>query len=179
MSILNKHKDFLDLVKKRTSVRDFSNQTIEKETLDYIIEAARLAPSAVNKQPWSFVVVQDTEKIKKLSESYNRDWFKTAPLCIVACGNHDESWRRKDGKDYCDIDISIAVTHLILAATEKDLGTCWVCNFDKELCINILNLPENIEPIVLIPIGYPTNPAIFENNEKKRKSKEEIIIKWE
>lgn len=180
MSIKNESEqdNFLDLVKKRSSIRNFSTKPIEKEKLDYLLEAVRFSPSAVNFQPWSFIVIQDTEKIKKLSECYPRDWFRTSPVCIVACGNHTQSWHRKDGKDHCDIDIAIAVTHMVLAATELQLGSCWVCNFDEKKCCEILNLPEGIEPIALIPIGYPSDPSVFENNMAKRKTIDEIV-KWE
>jgi nitroreductase len=171
--------DFLNLVKKRTSVRDFSSQPIEKEKLDYIMEAVRLAPSAVNYQPWQFYIVKNKEKVIKLSEAYNRDWFRTAPACIVACGNHTQSWHRKDGKDHCDIDLAIAITHLTMAATEQNLGTCWVCNFHADICKEIMNLPTDLEPIALIPIGYPVNEEIFQNNEKKRKSVDEIFSYWD
>ena len=167
---------FLDLVKQRTSVRDFSNQAIEREKLDYVLEAARLAPSACNFQPWSFLIIEGKENIEKLSEAYNRDWFRTAPVCIVACGNHNDSWKRKDGKDHCDIDVTIAVTHIVMAATEQGLGTCWFCNFDKNICVELLNLPEHLEPIAIIPIGYPTNSDVFLTNEKKRKTIEDILI---
>ncbi len=166
---------FLELAQRRTSVRDFLEKPLEKEKLDYIMEAVRLAPSAVNYQPWSFFVLEGKDKVIELSEAYNREWFKTASTCIVACGNHQQSWKRKDGKDFCDVDIAIAVTHLIMAATEMELGTCWVCNFDKEICSAILQLPEYVEPIALIPIGYPVNPDIFIQNEKKRKTIEEIF----
>lgn len=166
---------FLDLVKQRTSVRDFSGQAIGKEKLDYILETARLAPSACNLQPWSFLIIEGKENVEKLSKAYDRDWFRTAPVCIVACGNHNESWKRKDGKDHCDIDIAIAVTHIIMAATEQGLGTCWVCNFDKDICVATLNLPAHMEPIAIIPIGYPANPDIFSTNEKKRKTMNEIV----
>ena len=80
-------------------------------------------------------------------------------------------------KDFCDVDVAIAVEHLCLAATEQELGTCWVCNFDTKLCAEILNLPEDIEPLVLIPIGYPENPDVFVSTPKKRKAFNEII-KW-
>jgi nitroreductase len=98
-------------------------------------------------------------------------------MCIVACGNYQESWKRSDGKDHCDIDVSIAVTHLTLAAAELGLGTCWVCNFDTKFCSQYLNLPESVEPIAIIPIGYPANPDVFVNNGKNRKNIEEIKIR--
>jgi len=161
---------FLDLVKQRTSVRSFSQKPVEQAKLDYIMECVRLAPSAVNYQPWSFIIFDKKEDLEKIVETYPRDWFRTAPVCIVACGNHTESWKRPhDGKDHYDIDVSIAVTHLTLAATEQGLGTCWVCNFDAKMCSEILNLPADIEPIALIPIGYPSDAEVFSNSVKKRK----------
>ena len=92
---------------------------------------------------------------------------------IVACVNHNESWhRRADNKDHADIDIAIAVEHLCLAAAEQGLGTCWVCNFDTPRCSEVLGLPENLEPAVLIPVGY----AEDEPTEKKRKPLNEILL---
>ena len=168
---------FLDLVKQRTSVRNFSQKPIEQAKLDYIMEAVRLAPSACNNQPWSFIILDKKEDINKISEIYPRDGFRTAPVCIVACGNHTESWKRsRDSKDHCDIDVTIAVTHLTLAAAEQGLGTCWVCNFDAKKCSGILNLPADIEPVALIPIGYPSDAGVFTNNVKNRKEK--IIVNY-
>lgn len=163
---------FFDLVQERHSVRKFSERKVEKETLLQILEVARLAPSAVNFQPWHFVVVTDDELKKKISEAYSRDWFKAAPVVIVALGNHETAWKRKDGKDHCDIDLAIAVDHLILAATEAGLGTCWVCAFNASLVHSVLELPENLEPVVLIPLGYPAEEEI---PEKKRKSLDQIV----
>lgn len=165
---------FLDLVKARYSVRSYEMRPVEQEKLDYILECVRLAPSAVNFQPWRFAIVTDPEKLSALKTAYAREWIQTAPCIIVACGNHDEAWHRKsDGKDHTDVDVSIAVEHLCLAATEQGLGTCWVCNFDTDRCREVMNLPENLDPIALIPIGYPTDSAV---PEKKRKSLDEILL---
>lgn len=165
---------FLDLVKARYSVRSYEMRPVEQEKLDYILECVRLAPSAVNFQPWRFAIVTDPEKLAALKTAYAREWIQTAPCMIVACGNHDEAWHRKaDGKDHTDVDVSIAVEHLCLAATEQGLGTCWVCNFDTDRCREVMNLPENLEPVALIPIGYPTDSAV---PEKKRKSLDEILL---
>ena len=145
----------LEIITSRSSVRKFEPQPIERDKLTYILEAARLAPSAVNFQPWHFIVVTDPEILCSIHATYPRDWIKTAPAIIVALGNHNKGWRRKtDGKDFTEIDVAIAIEHLILAATEQNLGTCWVCNFDVEKCCEIFNLPSGIEPIALIPIGY-------------------------
>lgn len=167
----------IDLAQKRCSVRSYSSRPIEKEKLDYVLEVARMAPSACNLQPWSFIVVQNPDTLQKLHTCYERDWFKTAPACIVVCGNHDASWKRKfDNKDHCDVDIAITTDHLTLAATEVGLGTCWVCAFDPAACKEILQLPDSIEPIVLIPIGYPAEKDVWEATEKNRKQAEDIII---
>jgi len=169
--------NFIDIVKKRCSVREYSSQPVEKEKLDYVLEAARLAPSACNLQPWSFYVIQDAEMLQKIHSCYEREWFKTAPVCIAICGNHDTSWKRKlfDNKDHCDIDIAITTEHLILAATEVGLGTCWICNFDSVRCKEILQLPDSEEVIALTPIGYPAKEDVWETAVKNRKKMEEIV----
>ena len=162
---------FLDLVKQRYSCRSYQNKSVEQEKLDYILECVRFAPSAVNKQPWQFRIVSTEGEKDKLQQCYNRDWFKTAPMYIVASILHDEEWVRADGKHHGDIDIAIAVEHLCLAATEQGLATCWVCNFDAKLCKEQFALPENEEPAVIIPLGY----AADELKPKNRKAIDEIL----
>ena len=164
--------NFLDLVKKRYSVRSYEERQIEKEKMKYIMECVRLAPSAVNFQPWHFYVVTDSERLDALKSTYKREWIQSAPCIIVACANHEESWhRRSDNKDHADIDLAIAIEHLCLAAAEQGLGTCWVCNFDAALCHEVMAMPENVEPIALIPIGYTPDTEV---PEKKRKTIEDI-----
>lgn len=163
--------NFLELVKQRYSCRAYKPLGVEKEKLDYILECVRLAPSAVNKQPWRFRIVSKEEDKARLQQCYNRDWFKTAPMYVVASVLHDEEWVRSDGKHHGDIDIAIAVEHLCLAATEQGLATCWVCNFDAVLCKELFNLPDNEEPAVLIPLGY----AEDEVKPKNRKPIEAIV----
>ncbi len=163
---------FEKLIKSRFSVRSFTNQKVERQILLEILDAARMAPSAVNFQPWLFIVIDEAEILADFHEVYPRTWFREAPVCIVACANHQQSWKRKsDGKDFANVDVAIAIDHLILAATELGLGTCWVCNFDVEMARRKLNLPEHIEPLALIPIGYSTAKA----PEKSRKSLSETV----
>jgi nitroreductase len=167
---------FSELAIKRYSVRKFKSQTIEKRKLTAVLEAARMAPSAVNYQPWHFIVIQDPENLKKIQKTYHRDWFKTAPVVIMACADHSQSWKRGiDGKDFADIDVSIAIDHLMLQAAEMDLGTCWVCNFDTHRCAESFRLPGYITPVALIPIGYPDCESV---SLKKRKPLEDIVH-WE
>ncbi len=116
--------------------------------------------------------------LKKIQSCYEREWFKTAPVYIAICGDHATSWKRKsfDNKDHCDIDIAIATEHLILAATEVGLGTCWICHFDPARCKEILQLPDSEEVIALTPVGYPAKENIWETTVKSRKKAEEIIF---
>ena len=162
--------NFLELVKNRYSCRNYKPQGIEEEKLKYILECVRFAPSAVNKQPWKFRIVRNNDDKAKIQQCYDREWFATAPTYIIASVLHDEEWVRADGKHHGNIDVSIAVEHLCLAATEQGLATCWVCNFDAEKCKNLFGMSENEEPAVLIPIGYANDQP----KEKKRKPLEEI-----
>lgn len=161
----------VELAEKRYSCRAYRSDEVERGKLEYIMECVRLSPSAVNKQPWLFRIVSCDEEKAKLRQCYNREWFGTAPMYIVASILHDEEWVRADGKRHGDIDIAIAVEHLCLAATEQGLGTCWVCNFDAALCKQLFGMGDNEEPAVLIPLGY----AADEPKEKKRKALGEIV----
>ena len=164
--------NFLDLVKQRYSCRSYQNKSVEQEKLDYVMDCARLAPSAVNKQPWLFRIVSDDASKAKLQECYDHDWFKTAPMYIICSILHDEEWIRYDGKHHGNIDIAIAIEHLCLAATEQGLATCWVCNFNVEKCKKNFDIHADEDPTVIIPIGY----AADQPTEKKRKPISEIIF---
>lgn len=171
--------NFLDLVTKRCSIRQYASTKVDIEKLEYVLEAARLSPSAVNFQPWTFIVVQQEEGRQKLQACYSREWFKSAPLYIIVCGHHEQSWKRpSDGKDFLDVDVAIAAEHICLAATDQGLGSCWVCNFDAELCHSSFGFPDTVEPIAIIPIGYPEESSLFEQSQKKRKGIAEVV-KWE
>lgn len=165
-------KNLLQLSAHRYSCRSYRDQMPAREQLEYIMECVRLAPSAVNHQPWRFHIVQSAEARQKLQQCYDREWFTTAPMYILASILHDEEWVRADGKSHGNIDIAIAVEHLCLAATEQGLATCWVCNFDAQLCHQLFALPDKEEPAVIIPIGY----AAVEPSEKKRKDLADIVV---
>ena len=136
--------NFLELATQRSSVRNYQPKAVEKEKLLYVLEAARIAPSAANFQPWQFIVVTEPEILKSVQTVYHRGWLTTAPAIIIALGDHEKGWHRaSDGKDFTDIDVAIAIDHLTLAAAEIGLGTCWICNFDPEKCYSIFNIPEN------------------------------------
>ncbi len=166
--------NFIELAKSRSSVRTYLSKKVEEDKISYMLDCARFAPSAVNSQPWTFIIVQEEENRKHLQACYDREWFKSAPLYILVCGSHSQSWHRKsDNKDHCDIDVAIAVDHLVLAATEQGLGTCWVCNFDVALCSTLFQLSNDVEPIVILAIGYSDG----NDAAKIRKEMKEIVIR--
>lgn len=168
--------NFHDLISSRQSIRSFKAKVPGQDVLEQIMEAARVAPSAVNFQPWEFIVVSSEQMIEKVHRCYHRDWFKTAPVCVIALGNHKVAWKRAaDAKDHTDVDLAIAIDHLILQATELGLGSCWVCNFDTDKVVELLDLPAYLEPIALIPLGYPK--ADLKPQEKERKELKEIV-RW-
>lgn len=166
---------FLKLAQKRYSVRAYQDLPVEKEKIYQVLEAGRIAPSAVNYQPIHFIVITDQNVKSKVAEAYTRDWFKKVPAIIIVCGDHAKSWKRKDGKDHCDIDVAIAVDHMTLAAADIGLGTCWVCAFDAKKCHEVLGLPDNLEVIAMMPIGYAADNT---GQEKPRKSIEDLVS-WE
>lgn len=170
----NTYPELYRLATERYSCRSYSDRKVGDDTIRAIVDVARLAPSACNRQPWMFLVADTEEQRKAIAASYDREWARTAPEFIVVCGLHDEGWHRaSDGKDHTDIDVAIATEHLCLAATALGLATCWVCNFDTAIIREAFGLPEHVEPAVLIPIGYPADGQSAP--EKKRKSLDEIL----
>ena len=147
--------EFHDIIKKRYSVRGYQSSEVEKEKLEKVLDAARLAPTAVNKQPFRFIVVETKGREDDLKRIYHADWFSEAPLVICACAVKSESWTRQDGRNYVEVDTAIAMDHLILAATELGLGTCWIAAFDVEAAREVLKIPDNVEPLLFTPLGYP------------------------
>jgi len=167
-----------ELIEARYSVRAYLPRPVEQEKIGYILECARLSPSACNLQPWLFYVISDKEMLEKVHRCYDREWFKTAPLHIIVCEDTSASWKRKnyDGKDHADIDAAIASEHICLAAAEIGLGTCWICNFNPEVLKEALSLPSGIEPVAIFPIGY-VDEEKSTPTEKKRNSISDIT-RW-
>ncbi|HBC29097.1 MAG TPA: nitroreductase [Prevotellaceae bacterium] len=164
---------FLELCKQRFSVRAYSAEPVSESQLEYILECARLAPSAVNLQPWKFVVVQGDEARARVQSCYKREWIAQAPVYIICVVCHDEEWVRGDGKHHGNIDVAIAAEHICLAATEQGLGSCWVCNFDARRLHDLLGLRESEEAAVIVPLGHPADG--LEEPLKKRKGLGDIV----
>ncbi len=147
--------EFIDVIKTRRSVRNYSDQPVEDHKLEQILECARWSPSWANKQCWHFIVVKDKRKIEALSKTaLVNNWLKKAPVLIAACADPKLSGTR-NGMDYFLVDLAIAMEHLILSAANQDLGSCWIGAFDEQKVKEQLAVPINIRVVALTPIGYP------------------------
>jgi nitroreductase len=149
--------DFSILVQRRYSVRDYKPEMVRDEELNQVLEAARLAPTAANRQPFQLIVIRTQGREEELRRIYNRDWFVHAPLLICACSVPGGAWTREDNKNYAVVDVAIVMDHLILAATDQGLGTCWVAAFNAAAAHEILGIPDDVEPIAFTPLGYPAD----------------------
>ena len=149
--------DFLKIAKQRYSVRSYKKQPVEKEKLDKILEAAHAAPTAANLQPVRLIVVQSEEGLGKIGKAAN---LYGAPLAIIVCADHEKAWVRSfDKKQTSDIDASILTDHMMLEATELGLGSVWVCYFKPDVIRKEFHLPDNLEPVNILAIGYSNKEA--------------------
>jgi nitroreductase len=163
--------EFFDLIQKRYSVRAYKSTPVEQDKLDKILGAAVLAPTAANRQPFRLLVVRTEGRQAELKRIYGRDWFVQAPLVVCACAVPGESWVRRDGKNYAEVDATIAFAHLILAAHDLGLGTCWIAAFDPAAARDVLELPPELEPVAFSPLGYPADAA----KPKKRRPSSDLV----
>ena len=136
-------------------MRGYTSDPVDDEKLNAILEAARIAPTAANRQPFHIIVIHTEGRQEELRRMYDRDWFVEAPLIIVVCGEESKAWGRHDKANYGVVDTAIVMDHLILEATNQGLGTCWIGAFDAQVAREILGLPDNVDPIVMTPLGYP------------------------
>ena len=161
--------EVFDAIRTRRSIRKYKSEPIPEEKLRTILEAARLAPSAGNRQPWRFIVIQNTERKKALAKVANNQTFLDASAIIVATGDPDVSTR------WYEKDPMIALEHIVLAATALGYGTCWIGAFDEDAIKHLLKIPTNVKVIALLPIGIPDEtPA-----PRPRKEFSEIFFKEE
>jgi len=168
--------EYYDLIQARESIRDYDpNKPVSKETLLKILDAGRIAPSAKNLQPWKFLIIQSPEMLAKISTCYGRDWFKMAPLVLVVVGRKDQAWVRSyDGYNSIETDITIVMIHLILAAENEGVGTCWIEAYDPAILREVLHLSDNEVVFGITPLGY-THDGFIKRGNKLRKSLEEVV----
>jgi nitroreductase len=162
---------FAELVARRYSVRAYKGIEVEPEKLQCVLEVARMAPTAANRQPFRIFVLRTAGRAAELKRVYHQDWFGQAPLVLCVCGVAAQSWTRRDGQSYLWVDAAIVMDHLILAAADLGLGTCWIANFDPVAARKLLRLPDDAEPIAFTPLGYPADVP----GPKDRKTTSELV----
>jgi nitroreductase len=175
--------EFMDVVAARKSVRKYSDAPVEDEKIARCLEAARLAPSWRNLQCWRFIVVKDKDTIAGLANLINL-WLKSAPAVIVACAAPSKSGVH-NGQSYYLVDTAIALEHIVLAATNEGLGTCWIGGFDEAKFKAALGIPKEIRVVAMTPLGYPAEKeGLWARGAKalmgRRKTIDEIVHreKW-
>ncbi len=158
--------NFMELIKTRYSCRKFDKRPVEQEKIDMILEAARFAPTAANRQPQRIMVIKkDKIELLKNCTPYHFD----APVTFLVCYDRTASWKRKyDGRDSGEVDASIVGTQMMLAASEAGIGSTWVMSFDPKAIREAFHLPEEYEPVALFPMGYPAKDAEPGSNHAKR-----------
>jgi len=168
--------EFRELIKIRESVRSYdSKKTIPRDVLERILEAGRLAPSAANRQPWKFLLISSAEMLNKVRMCYKGEWFRKAPHILIVTGNRDDAWTRKyDGYNSIETDLTIAMDHLILAAANEGVGSCWIAAFDPVILRKSLDLKENEVVFAITPLGYPGD-SYQPGHAKNRKTISEIV----
>ena len=166
--------EFFDVIRTRRSIRKYKSNPVSDEDIEYILNAARLAPSAKNRQCWRYVVVKDKKLIEKIASSRpeSKEWINQAPVIIVVCADPNESSKR-EGKELYLFDLGISFEHLLLAAKDIGLATCCICGFDEKTVKDAIGVPENIRVVAFTPLGYP---AEEKDEVTDRKPLEEIIF---
>jgi nitroreductase len=163
---------FTEVIKKRYSVRSYRSDPVPDDVLSQVLEAAGIAPTAANKQPFRILVIHTEDRESELQQIYPSEWFSQAPILICICAIKDKAWKRHDGKNYADIDAAIVMDHLILASVNAGLGTCWVAAFDVPTARKVLNIPDEWEPVAFTPLGYAEGYA----KDKTRRPLSDLII---
>lgn len=164
--------EYSELIAARYSVRAYRPDPVEDEKLQCILEAARLAPTAANRQPFQLVVLHTAGRAAEIGRIYHRPWFAQAPIVIAVCVISSQAWvRESDRFNARLIDAAIVADHLILAATDLGLGTCWIAAFDVEAARKVLGLPAEVEPVIFIPLGYAADSP----GPKTRKPLDDLV----
>jgi nitroreductase len=167
---------FIELASKRFSVRKYLKQEVEQEKLDLIFRAANVAPTAANRQPVRYFILQSNEALSKIKEVTT--YHFEAPLWILVAYDSELSWKNKYTQmDKGDIDSAIVITHMMLQAAELGLGTCWIGSFDANKAQTVFNLPHNIVPVAMFPLGYPDPEHKPSSSHDKREDINSHIMK--
>jgi len=159
--------NFIELAKIRYSVRKYDTRPVEENKLEKILEAGRVAPTAVDFQPQRLIVVREQTGLNKVQKAAN---IYGAPLAIIVCTDYNEAWKRPhDNKNFAEIDATIVTTHMMLQATELGLGTVWVGHFKPDVIKQAFNIPAQVEPVNILVIGYAAGDSVPTERHSERK----------
>lgn len=169
--------DFIQIAKQRCSMRSYTERKVEQEKLEQILEAAHVAPTAANLQPVRLLVVQSDEGLAKIGTAAN---IYGAPLAIIVCADHKKAWVRPfDQKQTCDIDASILTDHMMLQAAELGLGSVWICYFKPDVLKKAFDLPDHLEPVNILAVGYSNEEAAAADRFDKTRIPVEQLVSYE
>lgn len=165
--------EFYDVIKTRRSIRNYLEKDISQDVLERVLNAAKVAPSGNNCQPWSFVVVRDMGRKKRIAEaSYGQGFIAEAPVVVACCARrYPNSYEPRKENAYL-ADAIIAIDHLVLAARNEGLGSCWIGAFHDKEVKRILNVPDDVDVVMVVPLGYPTSDSAFTDNFYRKSLKE-------
>jgi len=168
--------DFYEVIKSRETIRSYDpGKEIPNDVLNRILNAGILAPSASNRQPWTFVLVSSEDKLSEVKATYQREWFQKATRVIAVVGDKTKSWvRPSDGYNSIETDLAIAMDHMILAAENEGVAACWIIAFDYEKLSKALGLKEHEVVYSIAALGYPPD-GFKKTGNKKRKLLEEVV----
>lgn len=170
--------DVLEAIATRRSVRSYSPQPIHARVMQRMKQALRSAPSACNLQPWHFIFVTDADLRQKVSQAASgQTWMAGAPVIVVACGFPEKAYQHMGGRaSSVEVDVAIALDHLILAAVAEGLGTCWIGAFDEAAVKLLLHVPRGVKVVAMTPLGFPASPGLNHPlQEGRRKPASEIF----
>ena len=168
--------EFTELINTRESVRNYDpERPVPEDIILRILDAGRIAPSAKNLQPWKFIVISSSPLLEMVKECYKRDWIKDAPHIVVVTGLKEQAWiRGYDGYNSVETDVTIAMTHIILAAENEGVGACWIAAFDPACLKEAIKPAEGQVIYGMTPLGYP-KPGYQKTSVKKRKRLDEVV----
>ncbi|MFH1454058.1 MAG: nitroreductase family protein [Armatimonadota bacterium] len=161
----------LDIIKKRRSVRAYLPDEVSEDKLHNILEAARLAPSARNKQNWKFIVIKDKETKAQVARISGEQMFIADAPVVIAAVSVDPEYNMRCGIPAHAVDLGIAMEHIALAAAEEGLGSCWIGAFNQDDIKKVLNVPEKYKVVAVMPIGYANDKEV----PKSRKELKDIV----
>ena len=167
--------DFTKVINGRESIRSYDpTKPVDKAVLEKILDAGRIAPSAANRQPWRFLLISSREMLAQVRRSYQKPWFQDAPHVLVVAGRTGESWSRQDGWNSIETDLTIAMDHMVLAAENEGVATCWISNFEMAVLRSALSLSSEDRVYAITPLGYP-RPGFAKKGQRQRKALADVV----